>query len=635
MCGIAGFLGPFDADLLERMNNVQSHRGPDDSGVYYSPDEQVGMAHRRLSIIDLHATGHQPMTDVTASATIVFNGEIYNYRELRAELEAGGFVFRGHSDTEVLLNLYVRDGLDMLKRLNGIFAFAIWDHRDSTLFVARDGVGVKPLYYSELPSGFLFASELKAILESDDVPRVIDAVAVQHYMTYLWCPAPRTMLKDVQKLEPGCALVVTDGRVCKRWSFYDLPHGEPAQSMDQSEAIGQVGADVQRAVERQLVSDVPVGAFLSGGLDSSAIVALASRKLPGSRLQCFTIGFEDDAVANEGFAEDLPYARRVSKHLDVDLHTIYAGPETAQLMEAMIYHLDEPQADPAAIYTMLISRLANDNNIKVLLSGTGGDDIYSGYRRHRALDLERLWSWTPRPARSALSRAARSTRVRGPISRRFRKGFQYADYEDDRRMASYFSWIEPQSLFRLFSPALQEELAKEDPLAPLLLSLDRLPHTVDPLDRMLYLEGKHFLADHNLNYMDKMGMAEGVEIRVPLLDVDLIANAASLPSRYKQRGRHGKWVFKKAMEPYLPSEIIYRPKTGFGAPLRQWLRNQLREQVEDLLSNESLDQRGLFDPSRVREFLQLDRDGRVDGTYTIFALMSIELWCRIFLDRAT
>jgi len=632
VCGIAGFLGEFDPGLLDRMNRVQAHRGPDDSGVYHSAADGLGLAHRRLSIIDVSASGHQPMDDVTGALTIVYNGEIYNYRELRDELLESGFSFRSRSDTEVLLNLYLRDGTEMLSRLNGIFAFALWDRRDESLFLARDGVGIKPLYYADTTRGFQFASEIKALLEDETLPRELDPLAIHYTLTYLWCPAPHTMLRAVRKLPPGNALRVRGGKIEKCWSFYDLPHGSQADPMTADEAAAKVRVSVQEAVERQMVADVPVGAFLSGGLDSSAVAAFAQRVMGSQKLQCFTIGFHDDAFEKEGFADDLPYAEKVADLLDVDLHTVYVGPEMADHLEAMVYHLDEPQSDPAPINVLLISQLARENDIKVLLSGAGGDDIFGGYRRHYALTQESLWSWLPAGARRMLGAVARKVPVGHPAGRRLRRALSYAGYEGDARIASYFSWTEPETQRRLYAPELRQRLERESTLAPLLESLRKLSPEVIPLDRMLYLEGKHFLADHNLNYTDKMGMARGVEIRVPLLDIELIELATRIPPSLKQRGREGKWIFKKAMEGILPREIIYRPKTGFGAPLRAWLRNQLKPLVEDVLSKPSLEKRGLFDPEAVRDLMRLDAARRVDGANTILAVLVIELWCRIFLD---
>lgn len=368
MCGIAGYWGSFDPSLLARMNNAIVHRGPDDEGIFYESTIGIGLAHRRLSIIDISKAGHQPMTDANGYATIVFNGEIYNYRELRAELEANGVIFRGRSDTEVLLQLYLRHGEGILSRLNGIFAFGIWDARTRKLFVARDGLGVKPLYYAETPIGFLFSSELKSLLKEPSLPHELDVHAIACYLTYLWCPSPNTMLKGVHKLEPGTAMLVHDGSIKHRWRFYDLPNGSGKEVMSAEKAIQAVRSAVGLAVERQMVADVPVGAFLSGGLDSSAVVAFA-RRYAKERLQCFTIALEGGGADVEGMMDDLPYARRVAAHLGVDLHTVRVGPEIVDHLEEMIYHLDEPQADPAPLNAMFICKLAHEHGIKVMLSG--------------------------------------------------------------------------------------------------------------------------------------------------------------------------------------------------------------------------------------------------------------------------
>lgn len=635
MCGIAGFFGDFEPGLLERMNASIAHRGPDDAGTLWLERAKLGLAHRRLSIIDLSPTGHQPMWDADNRVAIVFNGEIYNFPELRRELEAQGYRFKGRSDTEVLLNLYRAEGDAMLARLNGVFAFAIWNPESQTLLLARDGVGVKPLYYTQTARGFLFASELKALLQEPGVSRVLDPLAVQSYLTYLWCPAPRTLLREVKKLEPGHAMHVRAGRIEKHWQFYDLPYRQPIEPMPVDVAVEQVRSSVRRAVARQMVADVPVGAFLSGGLDSSAVVAMAREHVTDGRLACFTIGFKGDVARHEGMTEDLPYAQKVAAHLGVDLHTINVGPEMIGRLTEMITHLDEPQADPAPLNVLFISELARQQGIKVLLSGAGGDDLFTGYHRHFALLHEKYLDWLPHAMRRRLSRLARHFPVRYPPTRRIGRLLRYADLNDDDRIASYFFWISPDQLARLYAPGLAGSLYGSSPAAPLLETLKRLPGETPPLNRMLYLEGKHFLTDHNLNYTDKMSMAAGVEVRVPLLDPDLVALAARLPVEYKQRGRTGKWIFKKAMEGILPRDVIYRPKTGFGAPLRYWLRNELRGVVEEVLSESSLRSRGLFDPAAVRDLIEADRAGRVEAAYPIFALICMELWCRTFLDRAT
>jgi asparagine synthase (glutamine-hydrolysing) len=630
MCGIAGFLGRFDRDLLERMGGVIAHRGPDDYGVLDLPESGLGLVHRRLSIIDLSPLGHQPMWDTARRAAIVFNGEIFNYRELRASLEADGFSLRSQSDTEVMLNLYLRDGVDMLRQLNGMYAFALWDAERRRLFLARDGVGVKPLYWTTTSRGVLFASEIKALLQADDVPRELDPAAIQSHLTYLWCPAPRTALQGIEKLPPGHAMLIEDGRVTRAWKHYDLPYDRPTRPMPAIEAAERVREAVATAVHRQMVADVPVGAFLSGGLDSSSVVAFASRET-SAPMDCFTIGFRDRGLADEGFTDDLGYARRVADEFGVRLHVVEVGSEMSSELETMLWHLDEPQADPAPINALLICRGAHAAGLKVLLSGAGGDDIFTGYRRHLALTRERLWAWLPHPARAALASVASRVPSSSPLGRRAHKAFRYAALDGDARLASYFFWLPPEITRGLYGPALRSALAGSDPAEPLLRTLADIPSATTPLQKMLYLEGKHFLPDHNLNYADKMSMASGVEVRVPLLDPDLVALAASIPEGLKQRGSIGKWVFKKAMEPVLPREVIYRPKTGFGAPIRRWVRHDLRALVDDVLSESSLRNRGLFDPAAVLSLRRQDADGRIDGAPAIFALVCLELWCRMFL----
>ena len=629
MCGIAGFTGDFEEPLLERMSAAMSHRGPDDAGTWFDAQARVGLAHRRLSIIDLSERGHQPMWDATNTVATIYNGEIYNFRELRRELVKDGYAFHSDCDTEVLLNLYLRDGEKMVERLNGIFAFAIFDTRDGSLFLARDQLGVKPLYYAQTPRGLVFASELKSLLQESSVDRSIDRQAVRNHLLFLWCPSPMTMLRSVRKLAPGHAMRVRNARVEREWRFYDIPFDQSFVDWPPFDAIVQVRKYLNRAVDRQLVADVPVGAFLSGGLDSSSVVAIAQRRLRERRLQCFTIGFTEKEAAIEGMAEDLPYAKRVADHLGVDLHTIWVGSEMVEDLPRMIFHLDEPQADPAPINALYITRLAREHGIKVLLSGAGGDDVFTGYRRHYALNLERYWSWLPDASRRGMRNLSRRITPTSELRRRIAKALRYADLEGDARIQSYFHWIPPE----VIEPTLADPSPEgDDPVSSALASL---PPEVPPLNRMLYLEGKFFLADHNLNYVDKVSMANGVEVRVPFLDPELVALAARLPLHYKQRGRIGKWVLRKAVAPYLPQDVIYRRKTGFGAPLRHWLRGDLRPMVDDILSERSIRERGIFEPRATAALIDMNDRQQIDGAYSIFSMMCIELWCRMFIDRPT
>jgi len=629
MCGIAGWSGSYPRELLGRMAKTISHRGPDDEGTELVGDGRAGLVHRRLSIIDLSPAGHQPMWDAEHSTAIVYNGELYNFREIRAELEADGFRFRSQSDTEVLLQLYRRDGEKMLERLNGIFAFAIWDDRKRCLFIARDPLGVKPLYYTRTAHGLLFASEIKALLQSGDVDRTLDLGAIDRHMHLLWSPAPDTALANVKKLEPGCALRVRDGFIERSWRYYSLPYDQEIDdSLSEARAADELRERITLAVERQLVADVPIGAFLSGGLDSSSVVALAARAMPRGSLRCFTIGFRDPAAQREGMGDDLPYAERVANHLGVKLDTVWVGSEMADRLAQMIFHLDEPQGDPAPINALMICELAREQGIRVLLSGAGGDDLFTGYRRHTALLAERAWRWLPRSARRAL----RVTSQAFPLNRRLAKAFAFADEDQDARIAGYFDWAPRGATHDLFSPEVRHALAGRDALSPLLDALSALPANVPALNRMLYLESRYFLADHNLNYTDKMGMARGVEVRVPLLDPDVVSFAARLPLSLKQRGATGKWILKRAMRSMLPPDVIDRPKVGFGAPMRSWLAGPLAGLVDDVLSESSIKRRGLFDPKSVRSLTERDRSGRADGAYTLFSLVCVELWCRMFVD---
>jgi asparagine synthase (glutamine-hydrolysing) len=633
MCGIAGFQGSFARELLPRMAGAIAHRGPDDHGYWHDETGRVALAHRRLSIIDLSPTGHQPMLDPDARAAIVFNGEVYNYRELRDELVAQGVRFRGTSDTEVLLHLWLRDGDAMLRRLNGIFAFAIWDQRKRQLLLARDQLGVKPLYWAADPRGVLFASEIKALLQDEGLSRALDPRAVRDHLTYLHCPGERTMLAAVRRLLPGEAMVVEDGRVARRWRFYRLPEGPVERGLTFEHAATLVHDTVRAAVHRQMVGDVRVGAFLSGGLDSSSVVAFARETLPaGAKLPCFTIAF-DDTAGLDGFADDLPFARSVARHLGVELHELRIDSSLANRLPQMLWHLDEPLADPAALNTLLISELARATGIKVLLAGVGGDDVFTGYRRHYALAQERAWAWLPRFARRALRAAGSALPRSRPAFRRVAKAFAYADRSPDERISGYFCWADPESVAALLAPGLREEVGGEPFCASIAAALAKAPAGASPLQKILRLELSQFLPDHNLLYGDKLSMAAGVEMRVPLLDLEVVDLAARIPDEHKQRGRIGKAVFKKAMEGILPDEVIYRPKTGFGAPVRQWVRGELHELLADTLSEPVVARRGLFAPAAVAGLVRDNASGRVDGAYTILGLACIELWCRMFVDR--
>ncbi len=630
MCGIGGYSGDFTEELAGEFVARLRHRGPDDSGVFTDRAAEVGLAHTRLSILDLSSRAHQPMSDPATGCVIVYNGELYNFRRLRAELVAQGHQFVSDSDTEVLLQLYGVHGTAMLSLLDGIFAFAIWDPRDRSLFIARDHFGVKPLYLATTPRGVLFSSEIKALLASSAVSRELDLPAIDATIRHLWCPGPRTVLAGVRKLEPGTAVIVRAGRIVGEWRYFDVPVQEPHEEASEADLRKGMADVLDRAVRDQLVSDVPIGAFLSGGLDSSAVVAFA--RLHVDRLPCFTMRFASGSTRDEGFDDDLPYARRVASHLQVELIEVPVGGEIAGELEQMIYQLDEPQADVAPLNVKRIAEAARARGIPVLLSGSGGDDLFAGYRRHWAATLERYWRWVPWWARRGLQRASTMMPQRIPLARRAAKVFRDADADADARLAGYFDWLGSAERRRLYHPDVAAALAAAPRYAPLLDSIRKLPSSVHPVNRTLYLDARYFLPDHNLNYTDKMAMASGVEVRVPLLAVDVARFAARLPVQQKLRGRTGKWILREAARDLLPPEVLSRSKTGFGVPLRTWLHRELAPLMHDVLSPSSLAAHRIFAPDAVARLVEADRTGRVDAAYPILAIMTIELWCRSFLE---
>ncbi len=634
MCGIAGAWVPDSVPAMAGAVQAILHRGPDSRGQYIDPATGVALGHARLAILDLSEAGHQPMHSEDGQVVLVFNGEIYNFRELRVELESEGVSFNGHSDTEVVLQMYLRDGLAMLPRLNGIFALAFYDRRSGELLVARDALGVKPLYVASHERGIAFASEIKALPSMlPDEAWTLDAASIHRYLSFLWCPGEGTPVREVRKLLPGHVMTIRQGRVERTAAWYELPTRRGVSGrLGRRESVEAVRDGLRTAVHRQMVADVPVGAFLSGGLDSSAVVAFAREVSPDVR--CFTIdaGGGDEA----GETEDLPYARRVASHLGVPLDVVRVdAARMAGDLQAMVAQLDEPLADPAPLNVLYISRLAREQGVKVLLSGAGGDDLFTGYRRHLALRMESAWSWLPAPARSGLRSLATGLDQRTALGRRMGRLLANADRSDDERLTGYFAWMDETALTGLYSAQLRDAIAGLRANQPMLDYLQAIPAGPTRLERLLALEQRFFLPDHNLNYTDKMSMAVGVEVRVPFLDLDLVELAARIPQNLKQRGRTGKWVLKQAMEPYLPHEVIYRPKTGFGAPLRHWMRHELRELLGDLLSERSLRLRGLFDPVAVQQLINDNDAGRRDGSYTLLSLLCIEIWCRINLDGSS
>lgn len=635
MCGIVGLSmsSSYRPDTLPqdlgRAMRAIAHRGPDGNGTHI--DDHFALGHVRLAIIDLSETGAQPMYSADGRYVITFVGEIYNYVELRKKLEARGIKFVGTSDTEVLLYGFIHFGPDVVMQLNGIFTFAVADLKTKELFLARDHMGIKPLYYSVGRFGIAFASEIKALLEMVPIDRELDRVAISQYLTFLWGPGERTPFKTVRKLAPGTALFISDGRITRSWTFWSLPDYRPRRDWTEQACALDLKNCVDEAVNRQLVSDAPVGAFLSGGVDSTAVVAAARKLKPD--LHCFTIAM-DEGQAGE-MAEDLPYARLAAKALGIRLTEVSVSPQDiVSGLGKMIADLDEPLADPAGLNLYMMSKAARADGIKVLLSGTGGDDLMSGYRRHMVGSYNRTWDYLPAAIRARIAGATSKLNTSSNALRGAKKVLSNLDSDADERLMHLYAWTPLASVRDLMQKDCRKELDDNDPFREFRAVIDDSSGAPD-VEKLLRLDQRFFLADHNLIYTDKMGMAAGVEIRVPLLDLELVDFAAQIPAEWKMRGWSAKRLFKESQKNSVPSEILNRKKAGFGVPLRAWMKGPMRDRVRDLLSPDTIRNRGLFDASAVDRMMQANDAGTADAAYSLFSLMCIELWCRRYVDNAS
>lgn len=626
MCGIVGVVGDVEHQIVCDMVEKLNHRGPDFASTQQF--DNVHFGHARLSIIDSSSSSNQPLWDVEKKACIVFNGEIYNYKELRAELLSSGFNFRSDGDAEVLLNLFLKYGINALSKLSGIFSFAIWCSLTKQLYVVRDNFGVKPLYYYHDDICFSFASEIKSLILLPNLDRSLNFDSLLRSLVFLWNPGEETLLNGINKVKPGHYMVIKNNVIQEYNKYWSWPDYDPDLNLTEDEHSEKILSALNNAVSEQLVADVSVGSFLSGGLDSSLIVALAKNSPQGKNISTFTIDSGGEQQNDEGFTDDLYYAKNVAQLFKVDLDVLSISPNIVNLLPKMIYHLDELQADPAPLNVLLICEQARKNGIKVLLSGAGGDDIFTGYRRHQAVSVEKYWSWLPKSFRRLLVQFTSFLPAKYSSLRRLKKAFKYADLDGDDRLLSYFYWMDPKLAKSLFKEPTN---ISNNPLQFIHDHLKSLK-TNDPIEKILSLEQKYFLVDHNFNYTDKMSMATGVEVRVPFLDKTLISAASKIPSKLKQKGNIGKYILKKAAESVLPKDIIYRSKSGFGAPLRTWMNSDLVFMVDSYLCPSKIEQRGIFNPSVVKQLIDDDRAGKHDYSYPIFALLCFEIWCKEFLD---
>lgn len=636
MCGIAGYAGLNRPELLGPMCDAMRHRGPDDAGVWYDPDAQVGLGHRRLSILDLSSAGHQPMASADGRTWLSYNGEVYNFAEHRERLSKGGYPFRSHSDTEVLLALYDEQGLDFLQALNGMFALALWDGKKRRLLLARDHAGVKPLYYVRDGTRLYFASEIKALLTLPDLPRRVHLPSLSDYLTFTWVPGERTLLDGVLKLEPGHYLTWQNGETnVRRW--FELSY-EPDESTSEETWVEAVHDTFMRTTQRQMVSDVPLGAFLSGGVDSSAIVACMRRSFPDRPITAYTARFASGAMASEQGVDDYPYATRVAAGLDVQLKSVFLEPDVVKQLGKMVYYLDEPDADPAVFPNYAISKLAREDGTTVLLSGTGGDELFLGYRSHQAYRLyDSIRRWVaPSPAVPLVSAVAGASAsflgAQHRVSRRVAKFGRGLAKTGLARHLALSEWSTSAERNLLLTPEARGFVG-ESQGALAFQEYARAFVGRGELNLHSHLLIQTFLAAHNFLYTDKSSMAVSVEVRVPFMDVELMRLCARIPEAIKLKGGTTKYVLKRAVERYLPHDVVHRSKTGFGVPLHRWVKDHLGDVIQAQLGHERVAARGLFAPSEVKRLLDENGSGKVDHTYLIYALLTLEIWMQTFVDR--
>jgi asparagine synthase (glutamine-hydrolysing) len=640
MCGIVGAINWGDAAHLAEMNDAQAHRGPDDLGLWETrlPDGAfVGLGSRRLAILDRSPAGRMPMATSDGRLTITYNGEVYNYPTLRRDLEARGYRFRSRSDTEAVLYLYQEYGAESVRRLVGMFAFAIWDDRRKELFLARDHFGIKPVYYCHQGRRLAFASEVKALLCLPEMPRRMNLQALNQYMTFLWVPDPLTLFDGIMKLPAGHWARYRDGELelTRYWdcTFPPADHRFEADEAGLAEGLRERFAD---AVKSQLLSDVPLGCFLSAGLDSSSIVA-AMRGAGAQPIRTYTVAFPPRYRRGETTLDDTRVARRTARHFDCEHTEIVVEPDVVALLPKLVYHMDEPVADPAIIAAYLINHEAR-RAVTVLLSGVGGDELFAGYRKHAAYALAQTYQRIPAALRRNVIEpltlrlpAMRGTPAKGYVrlAKKMARSGGLAPRDYFLMNSTYLTEAQKAALY---TPALNSRINGGLAWSAHLEHFERVSDA-DFLNQMLYVDAKAFMVSLNLTYNDKMSMASSVEVRVPFLDWRLAEWVAwNVPPGLKLHNGTTKYILREAMRPVLPAEVLAQKKAGFGAPVDAWLATDLREMVDDLLGEANLRRRGLFDAKAAKQLIDEHRAGRDDWSLQIWQLLTLELWMRAFTD---
>ena len=641
MCGIAGLINQNPEARIGAMLKAIEHRGRDDEGVWTSSvindqGQLVCFGHRRLSIIDTSSAGHQPMLSHDGRFVVILNGEIYNYREMRTELCAKGHQFRTHTDTEVLLAAWAEWGEQSLDRLNGMFAFALWDEKERALFLVRDRVGIKPLYYSHQGDDgpFAFASEIKSILASGLIKPELDHESLHQFLTFLWAPDPNTLFKDIKTVPPGHFVKVQNGNVTVH-EWWDLSFDQIEEGKDDAWWQERLLETLHRVVKLEMVADVPLGSFLSGGVDSSSIVAMMKEHSNGRQVGTYAIGIEAEDLRYDIIPDDVKWARRVNQQLTTDYHEITLKPEVAHLLPMLVRHMDEPAID-MAIPSYLISRAARES-MRVMLSGMGGDEVFAGYPRQMAMKLAGAFDPVPQLLRRPLMKTVAAVlpggmpgRLTAPL-RNAKKFARSAALEFQDRYLGFETYFTDEAKLRLYTDDVCDATRGIDAYATHRRYFAKAQNAA-ALNQLLYVDLKTFLPCLNLMTTDKTSMAANLEVRVPFLNVEMLELAARMPPNLKLRGLKRKYILKKAAETLLPREVVWRKKAGFGAPIRSWLRGPLQPMVEDLLCEDAIRRRGLFRPKEVRRIIDLNLSGREDYNLQVFQLLNLELWHREFID---
>lgn len=622
MCGIAGIIGESNELVVRAMTRTLAHRGPDGEG--YHIGEGVALGHRRLSVIDLD-TGQQPMTTPDGRYTIVFNGEIYNFRELRRQLESHGVTFRTRSDTEVLLEAYAAWGQQALEKLRGMFAFAVWDAKDRELFIARDRLGLKPLYYTEVGRSLLFASEMKGLLVHPDVQREMDPVALDDFLTYLYVPAPRTIFRAIRELPPAHFLTWRDGcfRTERYWDVRFQPEVRPT-----AEFLDELETALTDSVRIRLVSDVPLGVFLSGGLDSSTVAALMA-KLQEAPVNAFTLGFSE---GDDRYSE-WEYARTVGESIGAKTQELTVPAESAHLLSAVTRHFDEPFGNPTSLLIYQLSELGRQH-VTVALVGDAGDEVFLGYPRYRGAVLSDQYRKIPKVLRRAAATIAGRLSEPGNgnhFRRRMREFALGSCYPPERMYFEWISYFSSDLRRHLYTADFLHELADYDS-SEFLMDKFRRSGTRNLIDQINYVDLSSFLPFNILRYADRMSMAHGLELRSPFTDHKLIEFMARVPSDLKLRGNKTKFILRQAAKQLLPEKILTRGKLGLNPPMGLWLRGHLKPLLDEYLSPEQVRERGYFRPEVVQELIRDHVGGRRDYSLHLWALISFEEWHRQYLD---